>query len=91
MNECKKESCPEFVELMEALNEQLYQIGEHSSLIFEKVNKIKDVREPDKCVVKEEAPKIEGFIGELWVCIGQMKRQNSLLNQSGKALIRLVG
>lgn len=48
MNECAKESRPEFVELLDALKEQLSYMDENSSIIFEKVNIIKDVREPGK-------------------------------------------
>ena len=48
MNDCVKESRPEFVELLDALKEQLSLMDENSSIIFEKVNIIKDVREPEK-------------------------------------------
>ena len=90
MNDCAKaESRPEFVELLDALKEQLSYMDENSSTIFEKVNVIKDVREPEK--ESQQTPNSGGLISELWGCVERMKRYNSTLNQSKKALIRFIG
>lgn len=90
MNECTKESRPEFVELLAALNEQLSYMDENSSVIFEKVNIIKDVREPEE---KEELKSANsgGLMNELWQCVDRMKKYNNTLSQSKKALIRFIG
>lgn len=89
MNECAKESRPEFVELLDALKEQLSYMDENSSIIFEKVNIIKDVREPEK---EESNPEnSEGLMNELWKVVRRMKEYNNTLNQSKKALIRFIG
>ena len=89
MNDCVKEIRPEFVELLDALREQLDCMDENSSIIFDKVNTIKDVRED----VKEESldPFPGGVINELWVCVKRMKKYNSILNQSKRGLIQFVG
>lgn len=89
MNECVKESRPEFVELLDALRDQLSYMDENSSIIFEKVNTIKDVRELEK--EAEQTQNAGGLINELWGCVERMKRYNSTLNQSKKALIRFIG
>lgn len=89
MNDCVKESRPEFVELLDALKEQLSYMDENSSIIFEKVNIIKDVREPEN----EELNPVNsgGLINELWLCVDRMKKYNNTLNQSKKALVRFIG
>jgi len=89
MNDCVKESRPEFVELLDALKEQLNYMDENSSIIFEKVNVIKDVREPEKEQPKE--PDSGGLINDLWLCVSRMKKYNDTLNQSKKALVRFIG
>ena len=89
MNDCVKESRPEFAELLEALKEQLSYMDENSSIIFDKVNTIKDVRQPEKEELKE--PNSDGVMNELWLCVSRMKKYNSTLEQSKKALIRFVG
>ena len=89
MNECVKESRPEFVELLDALKEQLSYMDENSSIIFEKVNIIKDVSEAEK--EDQQTPNSGGLINELWDCVERMKRYNSTLNQSKKALVRFIG
>ncbi len=89
MNECAKESRPEFVELLDALKEQLSYMDENSSVIFEKVNIIKDVREPEKEELK--SANSSGLMNELWQCVDRMKKYNNTLNQSKKALIRFIG
>jgi len=89
MNDRVKESLPEFAELLDALKEQLSYMDENSNIIFEKVSRIKDVHEPEK----EELKDINsgGVMNELWLCVSRMKKYNSTLNQSKKALIRFVG
>jgi hypothetical protein len=89
MNDCVKENRPEFVELLDALKEQLSYMDENSSIIFEKVNTIKDVREPEKEELKE--PNSGGLMNELWLCVARMKKYNNTLNQSKKALVRFIG
>lgn len=89
MNECTKESRPEFVELLDALKEQLSYMDENSSIIFEKVNVIKDVREPEKEALESENS--EGLMNELWQVVHRMRKYNNTLNQSKKALIRFIG
>jgi hypothetical protein len=89
MNECVKESRPEFVVLLEALNEQLVYMDENSSIIFDKLNTIKDVRELENEELND--PNSGGVLNELWLCVSKMKRYNSTLNQSKKALVRFFG
>lgn len=89
MNDCVKESRPEFIELLDALKEQLSYMDEFSSIIFEKINIIKDVREPEKEELKPTTS--GGIIDELWLCVGRMKKYNNTLNQSQKALVRFIG
>lgn len=89
MNNCTNESRPEFVELLDALKEQLSYMDENSSIIFDKLNTMKDIREPEEEELKE--PNSDGIINELWLCVSRMKIYNSTLNQSKKALIRFVG
>ena len=92
MHDCVsvKESRPEFVELLDALKEQLNYIGENSSVIFEKLNIIKDVREPDE-KEEEELKGPGGLINELWECVNKMKKYNKTLIQSKNALVRFIG
>ena len=52
MNELCKRKPSRICELLDALKEQLSYMDENSSIIFEKVNIIKDVREPEKRRVK---------------------------------------
>lgn len=89
MNDCVKESRPEFAELLDALKDQLSLMDENSSIIFEKVNIIKDVREPEKEELKSEHS--GGLLNELWQCIDRMKKYNNTLSQSKKALVRFIG
>lgn len=89
MNDCVKEIRPEFVELLDALKEQLSYMDENSSIIFDKVNIIKDVREPEKEELEE--PNSGGLMNELWICVSRMKKYNNTLNQSKKALVRFIG
>ena len=64
-------------------------LDENSSIIFEKVNIIKDVRELEKEELKSE--NLGGLMNELWQCVDRMKKYNNTLNQSKKALIRFIG
>ena len=89
MNNNVKDSRPEFVELLDALKDQLSYMDENSSIIFEKVNIIKDVREPEKEELKPANS--SGLISELWQCVDRMKKYNNTLNQSKKALIQFLG
>lgn len=90
MNDCAtRESRPDFVELLDALKEQLSYMDENSSVIFEKVNVIRDVREPEKEELK--TTNSGGLMDELWMCVDRMKKYNNTLNQSKKALIRFIG
>lgn len=88
-----KKSRPEFVELLDAFNCELNYKEEMSSIIFEKVNTIKDVRELEKGEKNptEEPHHNNGIINDLWMCINRMKKYNSRLNESKKALIRFIG
>ena len=89
MNECVKDSRPEFVELLDALKEQLTLMDENSSIIFEKVNLIRDVRETEN----EESKSVNsgGLMNELWQCVDRMQKYNNTLSQSKKALVQFIG
>jgi hypothetical protein len=89
MAECVKESRPEFVEVLECLRDQLSMLDETSSTIYQKVNQIKDITEPEKERLND--PSMPGVIGELWVCVGILKQYNSTLSQSKKGLVRFLG
>ncbi len=89
MEDCKEESRPEFAKLLDVLKEQLSYMDENSSIIFEKVNFIKDVREPEKEDLK--AQHSGGLMNELWSCVSRLKKYNLTLNQSKNALIQLIG
>lgn len=86
-----KEGRPEFVELLDAFNEELSYMEEMSSIIFEKLNTFKDVRELEKVEKNPSEPRPDGIINDLWMCINRMKKYNSSLNESKKALIRFIG
>lgn len=89
MDNCVKESKPEFLELLESMRDQLSILDENSSIIFQKVNTIKDITEPEKEMLKEASP--TGVIGELWECVSRLRRYNESLNRSKKGLIRFIG
>ena len=89
MNDCVKESKPEFLELLEAMRVQLSMLDENSSIIYQKVNTIKDITEPEKEMLKEASQ--AGVLGELWECVSRLKRYNVSLNQSKNGLIRFIG
>ena len=87
---CTKESRPEFAELLDAFKEQLSYMDKNSSIIYEKVNTIKDVRSPDKESRPEEGQQ-GSVLGELWTCVSLMKKYNTVLNESKKSLVRFIG
>ena len=89
MNDCVKESRPEFAELLDELKDQLSLMDENSSIIFEKVNIIKDVREIEEEELKPANS--SGLMNELWQCVDRMKKYNNTLSQSKKALVRFIG
>ena len=89
MNDCIKESKPEFLELLESMRDQLSMLDENSSIIFQKVNTIKDITEPEKEMLKEASQ--TGVLGELWECVSRLRRYNESLNRSKKGLIRFIG
>ena len=84
-----KENKPEFLELLESMRDQLSMLEENTSIIYQKVNVIKDITEPEKEMLKEVSQ--SGIIGELWECVSRLKRYNQTLNQSKKGLVRFVG
>lgn len=88
---CKKESLPEFAELLDAFKEQLSYMDENSNIIYEKVNTIKDMRSPEKETRPEEVLQQDGVLGELWGCVSRMKKYNAMLNESKKSLVRFIG
>jgi hypothetical protein len=89
MNDCVKESKPEFLELLESMRDQLSLLDENSNIIYQKVNTIKDITEPEKEMLKEASQ--TGVLGELWECVSRLKRYNNTLNQSKKGLVRFLG
>lgn len=89
MDNCVKESKPEFLELLESMRDQLSMLDENSSIIFQKVNTIKDITEPEKEMLKEVSQ--PGVLGELWECVSRLRRYNESLNRSKKGLIRFIG
>lgn len=89
MDNCVKENKPEFLELLECMGAQLDMLDQNSSIIFQKVNTIKDITEPEKEMIDE--PSQTGLLGELWKCVGLLRRYNESLERSKKGLIRFVG
>lgn len=89
--EDKKQSKSEFLDLLDAMKDQLYLLDENSSIIYEKLNSFKDISEPVEklnCCNELSQP---GVIGALWECVEKLKRNNISLNQSKNALTRFVG
>ena len=80
MDCCVRENKPEFLELLESMRDQLDMLDENSSIIFKKVNTIKDITEPEK-----------GMLDELWKCVSRLRGYNESLERSRKGLIRFVG
>ena len=89
MDNCVKENKPEFLELLECMRDQLDMLDENSSIIFQKVNTIKDITEPEKGTPDE--PSQAGVLGELWECVSRLRGYNESLERSKKGLIRFVG
>lgn len=89
MDNCVRENKPEFLELLESMRDQLDMLDENSSIIFQKVNTIKDITEPEEKMFDE--PSRAGVIGELWECVNLLRGYNESLNRSKKGLIRFVG
>lgn len=95
MNDCKEKKClneneyPEFFALLNALKNQLALMDENSSLIFDRINFIRTVREPDEEGMISKEPC--GLLDELWLCVDRMKLYNYELIKSKKALIRFFG
>lgn len=89
MDNCVKENKPEFLELLESMRDQLDMLDENSSIIFQKVNTIKDITEPEKANADE--PSQAGVLGELWECVIRLREYNDSLERSKKGLIRFVG
>ena len=87
---CAKESRPEFAELLNAFKEQLNYMDENSSIIYEKVNTIKDMRSPEKEPRPEEVQQ-DGVLGELWGCVARMRKYNNTLHESKKNLVKFIG
>ena len=89
MDNCVRENKPEFLELLESMRDQLDMLDENSSIIFKKVNTIKDITEPEKANADE--PSQAGVLGELWGCVSRLRGYNESLERSKKGLIRFVG
>lgn len=89
MDNCVRENKPEFLELLESMRGQLDMLDENSSIIFQKVNTIKDITEPEEKMFDE--PSQAGVLGELWKCVSLLRGYNESLERSKKGLIRFVG
>ena len=89
MDCCVRENKPEFLELLESMRDQLDMLDENSGIIFQKVNTIKDITEPEKGMLDE--PSQAGVLGELWGCVSRLRGYNESLERSRKGLIRFVG
>lgn len=89
MDNCVKENKPEFLELLESMRDQLDMLDENSSIIFQKVNTIKDITEPEKANADE--PSQAGVLGQFWGCVSRLREYNESLERSRKGLIRFVG
>ena len=89
MDNWVRENKPEFLELLESMRDQLKMLDENSSIIFQKVNTIKDITEPEKEMLDE--PSQAGVLGELWKCVSLLRGYNESLARSKKGLIRFVG
>lgn len=90
MDNCVKESKPEFLELLESMKDQLDMLGENSSIIFQKVNTIKDITEPEEEEMLKGISQV-GVLDDLWECVSRLRRYNESLNRSKKGLIRFIG
>ena len=89
MDCCVRENKPEFLELLESMRDQLDMLDENSSIIYQKVNTIKDITEPEKEMLDESRP--GGVLGELWKCVSRLREYNESLERSKKGLIRFIG
>ena len=89
MDNCVRENKPEFLELLESMRDQLDMLDENSSIIFKKVNTIKDIAETETEMIDE--PSQAGVLGELWKCVSRLREYNESLERSKKGLIRFVG
>lgn len=89
MDNCVRENKPEFLELLESMKGQLDMLDENSSIIFQKVNTIKDITKPEEEIFDE--PSQAGVLGELWKCVSLLRGYNESLERSKKGLIRFVG
>ena len=91
MDNCVRENKPEFLELLESMRGQLDMLDENSSIIFQKVNTIKDITEPEPEKEMLEKTNQAGVLGELWKCVSLLRGYNESLERSKKGLIRFVG
>ena len=91
MDNCVRENKPEFLELLESMRDQLDKLGENSSIIFQKVNTIKDITELEPEKERLDEPSQAGVLGELWRCVSQLRGYNESLERSKKGLIRFIG
>ena len=89
MDNCVRENKPEFLELLESMRDQLDMLDENSSIIYQKVNTIKDITEPEEKMLAE--PSQVGVLGEFWKCVSRLREYNESLERSKKGLIRFVG
>lgn len=89
-NEANESFRPEFIELLDSFKEQLNCMDANSSVIFERLNSIKGIREPQAENPKENDNPC-GFINEFRFCINKMSEYNNILEKSKNVLIRLVG
>lgn len=86
-----KQGKSEFLELLDAMKDQLYLLDENSNIIYEKLNSFKDISEPVEKSSSCNELSQPGVIGALWECVEKLKRNNISLNQSKNALTRFVG
>lgn len=91
MDDCVRENKPEFLELLESMRDQLIMLDENSSIIFKKVNTIKDITEPEPENETLDTTNQSGVLGELWKCVSLLREYNESLERSKKGLIRFVG
>ena len=91
MDCCVRENKPEFLELLESMRDQLDMLDENSGIIFQKVNTIKDITEPEPKKGMLDEPNQAFVLGELWGCVSRLRGYNESLERSRKGLIRFVG
>jgi hypothetical protein len=89
-NLVEKQSEPDFAIVINDLKSEVEKLAENADRIFNRLCVIRDIREPQPEALNKTTEE-SGVIGELNNLVREIRRQNGILNDAKRGLIRFVG